>query len=105
MARPPGHGASFEPRRREIVDRAAALFARRGYAATSITEICDAVGLPHFPAIAQEPLRNEKRLLRCMRNQNSMRRANWAWRGRYCGNVEKMSRLRKRLPGEMRLSR
>ena len=45
MARPPGHGASFEPRRREIVDRAAALFAQRGYAATSITEICDAVGL------------------------------------------------------------
>jgi AcrR family transcriptional regulator len=45
MARPPGHGSAFEPRRREIVDRAAELFARRGYAATSITEICDAVGL------------------------------------------------------------
>lgn len=45
MARPPGHGAAFEPRRREIVDRAAALFAQRGYAATSITEICEAVGL------------------------------------------------------------
>ncbi len=45
MARPRGHGTAFEPRRREIVDRAAELFARRGYAATSITEICDAVGL------------------------------------------------------------
>lgn len=45
MPRPPGHGRDFEPRRREIVDTAAALFARRGYAATSISEICTAVGL------------------------------------------------------------
>lgn len=45
MARPPGHGRGFEPRRREIIDIAAALFARRGYSATSITEICEAVGL------------------------------------------------------------
>lgn len=45
MARPPGHGRGFEPRRRQIVDQAAALFAKRGYAATSIAEICEAVGL------------------------------------------------------------
>ncbi|GAA4878222.1 TetR/AcrR family transcriptional regulator [Pseudonocardia benzenivorans] len=45
MPRPPGHGSAFEPRRREIIDTAAELFARRGYAATGITEICDAVGL------------------------------------------------------------
>jgi AcrR family transcriptional regulator len=41
----PGHGAAFEPRRREIIDQAAALFARRGCAATGITEICEAVGV------------------------------------------------------------
>ena len=45
MPRPPGHGSAFEPRRREIIDTAAELFARRGYAATGITEICEAVGL------------------------------------------------------------
>ncbi|GAY11187.1 TetR/AcrR family transcriptional regulator [Pseudonocardia sp. N23] len=45
MPRPPGHGSGFEPRRREIIDTAAELFARRGYAATGITEICEAVGL------------------------------------------------------------
>lgn len=45
MPRPAGHGRGFEPRRREIIDIAATLFARRGYAATSITELCDAVGL------------------------------------------------------------
>lgn len=45
MPRPPGHGTAFEPRRREIIDICAELFARRGYAATGITEICEAVGL------------------------------------------------------------
>lgn len=45
MPRPTGHGTAFEPRRREIIDTAAELFARRGYAATGITEICEAVGL------------------------------------------------------------
>lgn len=45
MPRPPGHGSGFEPRRQEIIDIAASLFARRGYAATGITDICTAVGL------------------------------------------------------------
>ncbi|MDN5913671.1 MAG: TetR/AcrR family transcriptional regulator [Pseudonocardia sp.] len=45
MPRPPGHGSGFEPRRQEIISISAALFARRGYAATSITDICEAVGL------------------------------------------------------------
>lgn len=45
MARPPGHGAGYEPRREEIIDRAAVLFAEKGYAATGVNEICEAVGL------------------------------------------------------------
>jgi AcrR family transcriptional regulator len=45
MPRPPGHGSGFEPRRQEIINICASLFARRGYAATSITDICQAVGL------------------------------------------------------------
>lgn len=45
MARPPGHGEGFEARRQEIIDVAAALFARRGYAATGIAEIGGAVSL------------------------------------------------------------
>jgi TetR/AcrR family transcriptional regulator, cholesterol catabolism regulator len=45
MPRPPGHGQGFEVRRQEIIDRAADLFARRGYAATGIAEIATAVGL------------------------------------------------------------
>jgi AcrR family transcriptional regulator len=45
MARPTGHGAGYEPRREEIIDRAAVLFAEKGYAATGVTEICAAVGL------------------------------------------------------------
>ncbi|MQA13513.1 MAG: TetR family transcriptional regulator [Pseudonocardiaceae bacterium] len=44
MARPAGHGHAFEPRRREIIDTCAELFASRGYAATSISDICTAVG-------------------------------------------------------------
>jgi len=35
MARPSGHGTGFETRRQEIIDTAAALFARRGYAGTA----------------------------------------------------------------------
>lgn len=45
MGRPPGHGPGFETRRQEIVDKAAALFAKRGYAGTGIAEIGRAVGL------------------------------------------------------------
>lgn len=45
MARPPGHGPGFEARRQAIIDEAAVLFARRGYAATGIAEIGSAVAL------------------------------------------------------------
>lgn len=45
MARPPGHGPGFETRRLEIVDIAAALFAKKGYAGTGIAELCTATGL------------------------------------------------------------
>ena len=45
MPRPPGHGPGFEVRRQKIIDVAAALFARQGYAATSINELGEAVGL------------------------------------------------------------
>ncbi|MET7568972.1 TetR/AcrR family transcriptional regulator [Streptomyces sp. NPDC005492] len=45
MARPPGHGPDYETRRQDIIDRAAALFARKGYAATGIAEVGTAVGL------------------------------------------------------------
>ncbi len=45
MPRPPGHGPGFEIRRQKIIDIAAALFARQGYAATSINDLGQAVGL------------------------------------------------------------
>jgi AcrR family transcriptional regulator len=45
MPRPPGHGPGFEVRRQKIIDIAAGLFARQGYAATSINELGEAVGL------------------------------------------------------------
>jgi len=45
MPRPPGHGPGYDLKRREIIDRAADLFARKGYAATGINEICAAAGL------------------------------------------------------------
>jgi len=45
MARPSGHGTGFETRRQEIIDEAATLFARRGYAGTGIAEIGKTVGL------------------------------------------------------------
>lgn len=45
MPRPPGHGPDFEIRRQKIIDTAASLFARQGYAATSINDLGRAVGL------------------------------------------------------------
>lgn len=45
MARPPGHGPSYEIKRQEIIDIAAKLFSEKGYAATGIVEIGDTVGL------------------------------------------------------------
>ncbi|GLY38908.1 TetR family transcriptional regulator [Amycolatopsis sp. NBRC 101858] len=39
MPRPPGHGPGYEIKRQEIIDRSAALFAQKGYAATGIAEI------------------------------------------------------------------
>jgi len=45
MPRPPGHGPGFEIRRQKIIDIAAGLFARQGYAATSINDLGLAVGL------------------------------------------------------------
>lgn len=45
MARPPGHGPGYEIKRQEIIDKAAALFAKKGYAATGIAEVGDVVGL------------------------------------------------------------
>ncbi|MFE1961753.1 TetR/AcrR family transcriptional regulator [Streptomyces sp. NPDC059479] len=45
MPRPPGHGPDFEVRRQKIIDIAATLFARQGYAATSINDLGQAVGL------------------------------------------------------------
>jgi len=45
MPRSPGHGPDFEIRRQEIIDKAAALFAKKGYAATGIAEVSDVAGL------------------------------------------------------------
>lgn len=45
MARPPGHGPQYEIKRQEIIDTAASLFAKKGYAATGIVEIGETVGL------------------------------------------------------------
>ena len=45
MPRPPGHGPDYEVRRQKIIDIAAGLFARQGYAATSINDLGQAVGL------------------------------------------------------------
>lgn len=45
MPRPPGHGPGFEVRRQKIIDTAAELFARQGYAATSVNDLGRAVGL------------------------------------------------------------
>lgn len=45
MPRPPGHGPGYEIKRQQIIDLAAELFARKGYAGTSITDIGSATGL------------------------------------------------------------
>ncbi|WP_033288408.1 TetR/AcrR family transcriptional regulator [Amycolatopsis jejuensis] len=45
MPRPPGHGPGYEVKRQEIIDQAAALFAKQGYAATGIAEIGQVAGL------------------------------------------------------------
>lgn len=45
MPRPPGHGPGYEVKRQEIIDLAAHLFARKGYAATSITDLGAETGL------------------------------------------------------------
>ncbi|MEW1722523.1 TetR/AcrR family transcriptional regulator [Streptomyces sp. NPDC093109] len=45
MPRPPGHGPGYEIKRQEIIDKAAALFAKKGYAATGIAEVGDVAGL------------------------------------------------------------
>lgn len=45
MARPQGSKDRYEDRREEIIDRAAALFAVKGYAATGVNELGEAVGL------------------------------------------------------------
>jgi len=45
MARPPGPKDRYDGRREEIIDQAAALFARKGYAATGVSELGEAVGL------------------------------------------------------------
>lgn len=45
MAKSAGPSTRYEGRREEIIDRAAALFAEKGYAATGVTELGDAVGL------------------------------------------------------------
>lgn len=45
MPRPPGHGPNYEVKRQEIIDKAAVLFAKQGYAATGIAELGKVVGL------------------------------------------------------------
>lgn len=45
MPRPPGHGPGYEIKRQQIIDRAAELFAKQGYAATGIAEIGEVAGL------------------------------------------------------------
>jgi AcrR family transcriptional regulator len=45
MPRPPGHGPGYEIKRQEIIDLAADLFAKQGYAATGIAEIGKVAGL------------------------------------------------------------
>ncbi|MGW2824358.1 TetR/AcrR family transcriptional regulator [Streptomyces sp. NPDC001443] len=45
MPRPPGHGPDYEVRRQKIIDIAAQLFARQGYAATSVNDVGRAAGL------------------------------------------------------------
>ncbi|GAA3127616.1 TetR/AcrR family transcriptional regulator [Rhodococcus baikonurensis] len=44
MARPPGHGPAYEVKRQEIIDIAATLFAKKGYAGTGIAELSESTG-------------------------------------------------------------
>jgi AcrR family transcriptional regulator len=45
MPRPPGHGPGYEVKRQEIIDQAATLFAKQGYAATGIAELVEVTGV------------------------------------------------------------
>ncbi len=45
MARPPGHGEEYASRRNEVIRIAAEIFARQGYAATGVAELCAATQL------------------------------------------------------------
>ncbi|KXF49303.1 TetR family transcriptional regulator [Rhodococcus sp. SC4] len=45
MPRPQGHGPGYEIKHQEIIDKSAALFAKKGYAATGIAEIGEATGM------------------------------------------------------------
>jgi AcrR family transcriptional regulator len=45
MPRPQGHGPGYEIKRQEIIDTAAELFAKQGYAATGIAEILEVTGM------------------------------------------------------------
>lgn len=45
MPRPPGHGPGYEIKRQQIIDIAADLFAKNGYAGTGIAEVGKATGL------------------------------------------------------------
>jgi TetR/AcrR family transcriptional regulator, cholesterol catabolism regulator len=45
VGRPTGHGVGYEARRQEIIDQAAQLFSKHGYAATGMVALGDYVGL------------------------------------------------------------
>ena len=45
MARPSGHGEEYASRRTEVIRIAAEIFARQGYAATGVAELCEATQL------------------------------------------------------------
>jgi AcrR family transcriptional regulator len=45
MGRKPGHGPAWEDRRQEVIDVAAELFAKKGFAGTGIAEVGRSVGL------------------------------------------------------------
>lgn len=45
MGRPPGHSKGYEAKKQEIIDTAAALFAKKGYASTGTTELGEVTGL------------------------------------------------------------
>lgn len=45
VGRPPGHSQGYEAKRQGIIDTAAVLFAKKGFAATGIQELADEVGM------------------------------------------------------------